>query len=72
MCPHCGADNSKVLETRRTHDTVYRRRRCRDDECGKTFISEETSSLKTRFPVAMRQAMNARLRAINPPSETRY
>jgi transcriptional regulator NrdR family protein len=64
MCPHCGADNSKVDETRRHEGKVYRRRKCREFDCGKGFISVETAEEDTKFPAAITQAQLARLRGV--------
>lgn len=60
MCPHCGGDGSKVLETRRHHHQIYRRRECL--ECEKRFISREEAPLGLDFPASMRDASIRRLR----------
>ena len=61
MCPHCGADNSKVVETRRHLGSVYRRRKCYESDCGKSFISMESSPEGLRMPKELREQSMARL-----------
>ena len=61
MCPHCGADNSKVVETRRHLGSVYRRRKCGESDCGKSFISIESAPEGLRMPRELREESLARL-----------
>ena len=68
MCPHCGIDNSKVVETRRHYGSVYRRRACREFDCGKSFISEETAPEGLQFPAEIREESIRRL--VNKPSKS--
>ncbi|GGJ09990.1 transcriptional repressor NrdR [Alicyclobacillus cellulosilyticus] len=42
-CPYCGADNSRVLESRTSEDgtTIRRRRECSSPACGRRFTTYE-------------------------------
>lgn len=39
VCPHCGAKNHKVIDTREAGDTIRRRRHCQ--VCGQRFTTYE-------------------------------
>lgn len=41
VCPDCGANNWRVLETRRGEKRIERRRQCATPECGKLIITRE-------------------------------
>jgi transcriptional repressor NrdR len=45
ICPHCKADNDKVIETRTSGDSVRRRRECLD--CSKRFTTYEYIEIGT-------------------------
>jgi len=59
MCPLCRTDHSKVLETRRHDDQVFRRRLC---ECGEKFITREYAKAGMQFPEEFREASLQRIR----------
>lgn len=59
MCPKCNVDDSRVLETRRHANQVYRRRKC---VCSFLFISREYSGLAVKFPEALKALSIARIR----------
>jgi len=42
-CPYCGADNSRVIESRAGEDgtTIRRRRECASDDCTRRFTTYE-------------------------------
>lgn len=42
MCPSCGSESLKVIDSRKTTDSIRRRRRCKD--CGERFTTYETIS----------------------------
>jgi transcriptional regulator NrdR family protein len=61
MCPHCKTDFSKVTETRRHENEVWRRRKCLS--CRKVFFSKEYSSTVMEFPKAVKVESLNRLKA---------
>lgn len=51
-CPHCKADvKSPVVETRQHEGDIYRRRSC--GNCGRSYITVETSPVGQRMPAAV-------------------
>ena len=45
LCPECHNKKSKVIESRKTDDTIRRRRECL--ECNKRFTAYETIQTKS-------------------------
>lgn len=62
-CPHCGADNSKVVETRADDGQVFRRRKCLATGCERSFISREFSHCELKMPAAINAKSAERSRA---------
>jgi transcriptional regulator NrdR family protein len=61
MCPYCHGDKSKVTETRRNANSVWRRRRCLENHCGRGFISREFSTVNMKLPAEIVEASAKRL-----------
>ena len=43
-CPHCKHSRSRVVDSRQSNDTKYRRRECSSSKCGKRFSTFEIAS----------------------------
>jgi transcriptional regulator NrdR family protein len=70
LCPHCGSNVSKVLETRKSGNMIYRRRCCQ--ECSKQFISRESAPRGLEMPESIKAASIDRMRAWEKAKVTKW
>jgi transcriptional regulator NrdR family protein len=62
-CPYCNSPDTGVAETRKLAGGIWRKRRCKDAECGNKFVTQETTRERGKlltWPSALTDVENAR------------
>ncbi len=55
MCPKCGEDKSKVVDTRYYLGEKFRRRKCEVFGCDHTFVTREYTEPDMAYPEGLRK-----------------
>jgi transcriptional regulator NrdR family protein len=66
-CPHCNSPDTGVTETRKLDGEIWRKRRCKEAECGKKFVTRETTRERTKlltWPSALTDIEQARFQKL--------